>query len=164
MSRVKMADFYYGAVLSVLFNNKSDAKITPAIVEGDDDRQIYDFTTDNTEFKLFIKYRADKQDIKTDEYNSWLFSLTPKDKKEILEYIDKGYNFVFALMCGCKNFSESEIALLDKDQIKEIIDLNKMSITISRKKGEHKFRISKGGGRDNSIMVETDRFKELFGI
>ena len=35
MSKIKVADFYYGAVLSMLFNNH----INPALVEGDDDRQ-----------------------------------------------------------------------------------------------------------------------------
>lgn len=165
MSKVRTADFYYGAVLSVLFNNKSNGSITPAIVEGDDDRQVYDFTTDNIQFRLFVKYRADKQQKDNDtEYQSWLFTFTENDRNEIQSYInDKDCNLIIALMCGSKNLTESEIALLDKEQIEEIIALNKTSITISRKKGERDFRISKGGGRDNSIKVKADRFKQLFG-
>lgn len=35
MSKTKVEDFFYGAVLSMLFNNH----INPALVEGDDDRR-----------------------------------------------------------------------------------------------------------------------------
>lgn len=65
-------------------------------------------------------------------------------------------------MCGQKGLSESEIAVLDKDQVKEILDLGKTSITISRKKNEKAFRISIGGGRNNSIQIKSNRFEELF--
>lgn len=34
MSKIKMADFYYGAVLSMLFHNG----VMPALVENGDDR------------------------------------------------------------------------------------------------------------------------------
>lgn len=158
MSKIKVADFYYGAVLSILFNNK----IIPALVEGDTDRQVYDFTTNNAEFRLFIKYRADKQSTKTDNYNSWLFSLTESDKSEILGYIKDGYNLVMALVCGVAGLSESEIAVLNKDEINKIINMQKTSITISRKKNERAFRISIGGGRDNSMQIKANRLDDLF--
>jgi len=60
MAKLKVSDFYYGAVLSLLFNKG----INPALVEGDSNRQVYDISTDKGDFRLFIKYRADKQDIK----------------------------------------------------------------------------------------------------
>ena len=41
MSILKEADFYYGAVLSTLINRG----ICPALVESGEDRQIYDFVT-----------------------------------------------------------------------------------------------------------------------
>jgi hypothetical protein len=157
MSKIKVADFYYGAVLSMLFNSH----INPALVEGDDDRQVYDFTTNTGEFRLFIKYRAEKQNTKTDDYSSWVFTLTESDKKEILGYIDSR-NLVVALVCGVLGLAESEIAVLNKDEIKQIIDLQKTSITISRKKNERAFRISIGGGRGNSIPIKANRFDELF--
>ena len=137
MSKMKIADFYYGAVLSMLFNSH----IKPALVEGDDDRQIYDLTTNTGECRLFIKYRADKEKRKTEDYSSWVFNLTDSDKQEILSYIDNGYNLVLALVCGVAGLSDSEIAVIDKDQIKELLALGKSSITISIKKGEHAFRV-----------------------
>lgn len=158
MAKLKVSDFYYGAVLSMLFNNH----INPALIEGGKDRQVYDIDTDNGGFRLFIKYRADKQDVKTDDYNSWSFVLTEKDKSEICEYIDSGFNVVIALLCGAEKLAESEIVILNKDEIREIIDLQKTSITVSRKKHERAFRISVGGGRDNAMQIKTNRFDELF--
>lgn len=157
MSKIKVADFYYGAVHSMLFNSR----INPALVEGDDDRQVYDFTTNNVEFRLFIKYRTDKQNTKTDDYNSWVFSLTENDRIEIQGYLDTT-NLVVALVCGVIGLGESEIAVLDKDEIKKIIDLQKTSISVSRKKSERAYRISIGGGRDNAMQVKANRFDELF--
>lgn len=162
MSKIKITDFYYGSVLSVLFNNKARS-IKPALVEGDD-RRVYNIMTDNTEFKLFIKYRTHKQKIKTGRYNSWSFSLSDDNITELSKYLDEGCNLILALVCGNGGLKESEIALLDKNQVKEIIvSYDKKSITLSRKSQEQSFRISIGGGRDNSIRVRADRFKELFG-
>ena len=53
MSKIKVSDFYYGAVLSMLFNRH----ISPALVESDDDRQVYDLTTNKDNYRLYIKYR-----------------------------------------------------------------------------------------------------------
>ena len=67
-------------------------------MEGDSNRQVYDISTDKGDFRLFIKYRADKQDIKTEDYNSWTFQLTQKDKSEIVDYLNNNYNLVVALL------------------------------------------------------------------
>ena len=77
MSIVRTADFYYGAALSALFNN-SNKKISAALIMSDENRQLYNLTTDNSECRLFIKYRA-----KTEDYYSWSFYLTDSDKSEI---------------------------------------------------------------------------------
>ena len=52
MSRIKVTDFYYGAVLSMLFSHN----IKPALIENGSDRQVYDFTTNNAKFTLFVAY------------------------------------------------------------------------------------------------------------
>lgn len=158
MSKIKVADFYYGSVLSMLFNNN----IRPLLVEGDDDRQVYDLTTDTGACRLFIKYRANKQDTKTQDYNSWVFVINDSDRQEMLSYINSDYNLVLALVCGVSGLANSEIAVLDKNQIEELINLGKSSITISRKKNEKSYRISVGGGRNNSMQIRNNRFEELF--
>lgn len=162
MSKIKVADFYYGAALSALFNDSNKKKITAALIESDNDRQLYNLTTDNNECRLFIKYRSTKIETKKEEYNSWLFKLTESDKKEICNIINEGHNLVLVLVCGVDGFSESELVLLDKEQIKKIIEIGKNSITISRKKHERAYRISVGGGREKAMRVAFNRFEELF--
>ncbi len=126
MSRIKVADFYYGAALSVLFNNSKN-NISAALIESDENRQLYNLLTDNTECRLFVKYRSDRIDTKTENYNSWLFSLTDKDQSEILASINEGHNLVLALVCGVAGLSDSELALVDKKQVQELIDIGKYS-------------------------------------
>ena len=157
MSRIKVADFYYGAVLSMLFSHG----IKPALIENSDDRQVYDFTTDKSECRLFIKYRANKQGTKKPDYSSWLFAIAD-DKSELQKYIDEGKNLLLAFVCGSSELDKSQLAILDKSQIQDILSREKTSITISRIKGEKAFRISVGGGRENSIQVKCNRFEELF--
>lgn len=157
MSKIKVADFYYGAVFLMLFQNG----MNPVIVEGDEDRQIYDLTTDNGGCRLYIKYRADKQNTKTKDYSSWNFTFTDGEINELKSYIQE-YNLSMALVCGVEGLSESEIAVLDKKQIEEILKLNKSSISISRKKNERAYRIPVGGSRENAIKVKSNRFEDLF--
>lgn len=157
MSRLKVADFYYGAVLSILFNNG----LKPALIEGNNDRQVYDLTTNKGECRLFIKYRACKQDTKKSDYYSWVFNISAEGE-ELQEYMENEYNLVLALVCGSENLTESEIALLDKEQITEILNHKKTSITISRKKGEKAFRIPTDSGRATGIKIKSNRFEELF--
>ena len=161
MSIVRTADFYYGAALSALFNN-SNKKISAALIMSDENRQLYNLTTDNSECRLFIKYRSGKTDTKTEDYYSWSFSLTDSDKSEIQTLVDEGNNLILALVCGVAGLADSELALLDKDETQRLIKLGKESITISRKKGEHAYRIPIGGGRGNAMQVKANRFEELF--
>lgn len=160
MSKINIADFYYGAVLSMLFNKH----INPALIDSNDDRQVYDFTTDNGDCRLYIKYRADKQNNKTRNYNSWQFTFADSELNEIKAYMQDNYNLSLALVCGVSGLSDSEIAVLDKQQINEILNLNKTSISISRKKNEKAYRISVGGGRENAMQVKANRFEDIFRV
>lgn len=161
MSKITTTDFYYGAALSILFNN-NNKKITAALIESDKGRQLYCLITDNAECRLFVKYRSDKINTKTEDYYSWLFKLSEKEEHEIRALIDEGYDLVLALVCGVGGFSDSELALIDKEQIKRLLELGKGSITISRIKREHFYHISIGGGRENAMQVRANRFDELF--
>ena len=158
MSKIKVADFYYGAVLSMLFNNH----INPALVESDENRRIYDLTTNSGDCRLYIKYRADKQNNKTEDYNSWQFVFTKSEINELKDYIERGFNLSMELVCGVEGFTDSEIATLDKGQIEKILSRNKESISISRKKSERAYRISLGGGRTAAMKVKANRFEDIF--
>ena len=104
---------------------------------------------------------ANKQGTKKPDYSSWLFAIAD-DKSELQKYIDEGKNLLLALVCGSSELDKSQLAILDKSQIQDILSREKTSITISRIKGEKAFRISVGGGRENSIQVKCNRFEELF--
>ncbi len=147
MSKIKVADFYYGAVLSMLFNKH----FNPALVESDDTRQIYDLTTNNGFCRLYIKYITDRLNSRTEDYNSWQFVFTPDEIDELKDYINRDFNLSMALVCGVQGLANSEIAVLDKKEIKELLRLDKKSITISRKKNERAYRISIGGGRSAAM-------------
>ncbi|NLJ80159.1 MAG: hypothetical protein GX335_03935, partial [Firmicutes bacterium] len=103
-----------------------------------------------------------KTDTKTEDYYSWSFYLTDSDKSEIQTLLDEGNNLILALVCGVAGLTDSELALLDRDETQQLIKLGKDSITISRKKGEHAYRIPIGGGRGNAMQIKASRFDELF--
>lgn len=153
MSKLKEADFYYGAILSTLLNNG----ICPMIIEGGTDRQVYDFTTDHTEFRLFVKYRSAPIDTKTDDYLSWQFVFSGSDISEIQEYISSNKKLSLGLVCGMSALNQSEYAVLHEDEIKEILQNGKTSLTLSRIKGEHAFRVSVGGGREKAKQIKSNR-------
>lgn len=149
MSKLKEADFYYGAVLSTLINQG----ICPALVEGGNDRQIYDFTTDERDFRLFVKYRSKPISTKSEGYYSWQFAFSPNDMKELKEFITLDKHLCLGLVCGNGKLSDSEYAVLHKQELKQLFNAGKESLTISRKTGEKYFRISIGGGRENAIQI-----------
>ncbi len=153
MSKLKEADFYYGAILSHCFHNG----FKPMMVEGGDSRQVYDCTTDGGDFRLFTKYRSVPIASKTKGYNSWQFVFSKSDVAELQEYLKMDCYLSVGLLCGNTPFKESEIAFLHKEEILAILHEGKESITISRKIGEKKFRIAMGGGRDNAMQIETNR-------
>jgi hypothetical protein len=57
MPKFKEADFYYGAVLSMLISKN----VNPILIENNNDRQVYDLTTNKNEYRAFIKYRTLKK-------------------------------------------------------------------------------------------------------
>ena len=152
MSKLKEADYYYGAVLSTLLNHD----ICPALIEGGKDRQIYDFTTDHKDFRLFLKYRS-IPNVEGQDYTSWQFVFSDEDIAKLTEYMKMDLELSIGLVCGRKALPESEYAVLHKDDIQKIFfDEGKKSLTIGRKKGEHAFRISVGGGRDNAHKIKAN--------
>ena len=142
----------------MLFNKH----LNPALVESDKNRQIYDLTTNSGDCRLYIKYRADKQQTKTKDYNSWQFVFTSSEINELENYLHGKLTISMILVCGVDGLAESEIAILDSQQISKIFSLDKTSITISRRKKEKSYRVSVGGGRDCSLQVKTNRFDDIF--
>lgn len=153
MSKLKEADFYYGAVLSTLLNNH----ICPVLIEGGTDRQVYDFTTNQGDFRLFVKYRSSANSTSNPDYNSWQFVFSRSDMKELKSYMRLDKQLSIGLVCGQSQLSQSLLAVLHKEELETIFSHGKTSLTISLRKGERLFRISIGGGRDNALRVKTNR-------
>ena len=151
MTGVREADFYYGAVLSALFNKG----YAPSLIENESDRQVYDVTTNDGNYRIFMKYRSRAREGENN-YKSWQF-LFDDDWRSIERDIQEGLNLHIILLCGCQELNKSEIAVLTGDEMLKIFDMKKYSITIGRKKHEHNFRISVGGGRDNAMRISTNR-------
>ncbi len=152
MSKLLESDFYYGAILSTLLNNG----ICPMLIEGGTDRQVYDFTTNEKDFRMFAKYRSSPIKTKTEGYYSWQFVFSNKDMDEIRKYLTSGKELSIGLVCGTDSLNQSQYAVLKRETIEELINQGKTSVTLSRKKGEHSFRISIGGGREKSLKIKAN--------
>ena len=156
MSSLKESDFYYGSVLAKLFSRK----ISIALVEGSNDRQIYDLTTNKGQFRLFAKYRSESR-AGADDLKSWTFHFSDSDVKEITSYVEEGYNIKLALVCGDDPLRTSELAVLNAQDIQDcLLSREKNSLTVGRKKHERKYRIHVGGGRDNAVQIPYSRLED----
>lgn len=151
MGKMSQADFFFGAALSVLFNNN----MVPVLVENGSDRRIYDVTTNDGDFRLYMKYRK-KPSTDNEFLTSWQFIFS---QEEIEEFKNKcKENIRLILICGKENLKNSEFAVLYNSEIKEAIcDSEKNSITIGRKKHARNFYISMRGGRKNDLHITANR-------
>lgn len=127
------------------------------LIESGKDRQIYDCTTNEKEFRLFAKYRSAPVETKAKDYSSWQFTFSSADINDIKAYLASGKELSLGLVCGMESLNKSEYAVVKREKIEELlIKQGKTSITISRMKGEHDFRISVGGGRENALRVKAN--------
>ena len=156
MAKLRVADFYYGSVLSMLFNSH----IVPALVEGNEERQIYDLATNSGDYRLIVKYRTKSRRGVDSSYRSWHFNFPSEDIEEMMEYIEHNPNMLLALICGEEGLNDSEFAVLNSDDIRHCLGAGKSSLTVSRAKGEKAFRIPVGGRRDNSLKIPYNRLIE----
>ncbi|MDU2241859.1 MULTISPECIES: hypothetical protein [Paenibacillus] len=154
MAKVTQADFYFGAALSILFNNN----MIPALVEGGDNRRIYKISTDTSAYDIYMKYRS-KRTTGSNDYSSWQFTFSEDDIFEIKKNINK--EFIMLLICGKEKLNTSEIVILDYNDITCIFETNKRSFTISRRKNEKYYRISMGGGRENSLQIKARLLSQI---
>ena len=153
MANLDLSDFYYGAVLSQLINNK----FSPALIESDKNRRIYNFAIDGSgDFALLLKYRSARP-RKTKGYSSWQFNLTDSDLNKINGYLTSRKDIRLCLILLTDSLSNSKYAILYKDDIRRLLDLSLTSFTISFKKSENYYRISKNHDREGGFKVECNR-------
>jgi len=147
LAKFAEADFYYGAVLSKLIHEK----ICPVLIDGNRDRQVYEFATNDGDFRLFVKYRSTPNSTQKDGYNS-------NDLKELKQYIKDAKHLSVGLVCGNQQLNESEYAVLHKEDIEELFIADKRSFTISRMAHEKAFRLFvEDGSRGNARKIPSNR-------
>lgn len=151
MGKMSQADFYFGASLSVLFNNK----MRPALVENGTNRRIYDLSTDNGDFKIFMKYRT-KPGTDNEEITSWQFQFNREEIEELSNNLNE--TVLLILICGKEDLRNSELAILDNNEIRQAVcESGKNSLTIGRRKHARNFYISMGGGRINDLLIKANK-------
>lgn len=65
-------------------------------------------------------------------------------------------------MCERENLGESELALLDCNEVNRLLFLDKESISISRRSGEKYYRIANGPDREDSFEIKANRINDFF--
>jgi hypothetical protein len=151
LSSLNLSDFYYGRVLSMLINKG----LNPILIENSDERRIYRIDINEGSFIIFLKYRKINKTKKKD-YMSWNFNFTKEDIEKINEF-KKDKNFKIALILVSDDIKNSELAILDVENIEELMKMNKTNFTITRKKRERAFRIILNRDRAHSLMIPTSR-------
>lgn len=169
MGALKKADFYYGALLSVLINGG----IAPALFEKKHEkRQIYNFSTNKDNYLMYAKFHTSPTGTK--DFN-WSFVFTEKELVEIQRLRDRDESLIFAFICCQKklNAQNQEIAIVHWDEFIECVDIEKEAIKGTQRlsvkliKGARTFRIygSKKSDmleqKDNTIRIDRNRLENL---
>ena len=169
MGAFKKADFYYGALFSLLINKG----LCPALIEKEveNSRRRFQITTDNDSYEFYCKYTSNP----TGSTNpTWAFSFTENERKELTVLLQSNKNVIFALVCTQIDLTSNlqELALVDKLDFTKCVDFNtyKQSsprISVKAVKGSDKLRIwgnkrpDKIGKDDNTIKIERNRINSL---
>lgn len=160
MPKLKEYDFYYGAVLNMIFRYNKDAMTS--IVETTDYKQTYRLTTNKSkqDFIILIKKASVNQRIKNNDYKSWQFKLTPTDKKCIEEYYNLHFPIFIFFVCLSDNLNDSEILIANYEEIKNVIDKN--GINIGVRNNENCFTLFVDKSRSNAMRIPRNRIEKSF--
>ena len=153
MAKMTTGNFYYGGYLLSLMQRG----ICPTLIERSEDRQVYEFMTNQQNFRLFLKYRSMPNATQREGYRSWSFALTPQDVQELTRYCQEAQHLSVGLICGNLPLRDSECAVLHKDEIQGLLEAGQTSLTVSRQAGEKAFRLSRTGGRALALTLKANR-------
>jgi hypothetical protein len=169
---IRKADYYYGSLLSVLVNGG----LVPALFEKENDnRQIYEVTTDKGTYLIYTKYNTTPSGSKD---FTWSFSFSDNEIKEINKLhleSSKEKEIIFAFICAQRQLNDSNqvIAIVHWNEFLECVDIQKQQtrgtsrLSIKAVKGSPKLRLygSKRAdvldGKDNTIKIERNRLNSL---
>lgn len=158
MLYLKKKDFYFGSILSAIIGNKYK---TVLIDSSSDDNRTYLFTSDTEkDFIAFLK--ASMSPTVRNKTTSWQFIFSDNEIAYIKHAICNEQNIKLFLLCGRKELRNSEIAILECDEICDSIfqnSVDKKSITVRKQTGFNNYYISRGGGRENDLKIPMNRIE-----
>ncbi|PKM79445.1 MAG: hypothetical protein CVU88_05790 [Firmicutes bacterium HGW-Firmicutes-13] len=159
---VKEFEFMHGGVITKMLRKDEPMQLTLIGTNSTDSKAVYRLLTEkNNELILYIKYRS-KPEPRKKEGDTWIFNFTPKNLKELHSYKDG--NFMVALVCGKEEqLNNSEVCLLDKQQVLSSIDIHsKSSQTITVKLANRRsFRVYGAMTVGGSIIISRKRIETI---
>ncbi|MCK4260833.1 MAG: hypothetical protein KAX49_17785 [Halanaerobiales bacterium] len=114
---IREFEFYHGAVLAKIL--RKDVPYSLKLVETN--KESWSTYIINDDIVLYMRYRSPH---KTNKHLRWDFSFNSTQIEEIRKYFD--YDLRFALVCINKKYKgyNSEVCILNKEQIMNLIDLD----------------------------------------
>ena len=168
MSKLKVADFYYGAFLSDLLNTPGGR---PSLFDETGSRSIYRLETNNNEESYFFaKYVTDIKN-KNDSFNHWIFNFTPAEIAKLQELHEEKGRVKVVLICVKESLADSELAIIDYDDAMNCLGVNTgvkpYRINIKAYSKKHGLRMYGSGradkldGKDNTIRITRQELVSL---
>lgn len=157
---IKNFEFYHGAVLAKIL--RKDMATSLKLVETNT-KEHWSTYIINDEIALYISYRTGKPN-KNKTRLTWYFNLNKNHLKELEDFIHKDLKFALICLSDNDEICKSEICLLEKEDILELIDINSefvQTITISLEKNQRKFRVHgtlseiKGEKKINKCLIDN---------
>lgn len=114
MAQINKIDYFCGAFLSFLVSEK----VAPTLFEAGDSSKIIRYTTDNDDYKIYLKYSANAKvhTVKHIEFTKWTINFTPKDMDRLNDFYEKGRTNYLVCVCTNNNLTETSIAVLTFDE------------------------------------------------
>lgn len=150
--RIRKIDYYVGALLSHIVNNK----IAPAIFDSSDSSKIITFANDNEDYNLFVKYSS-KPAKEGNDYARWDIQFTDNEYEVVKTYSKDKHKNLVVLVCSKEGLTNTEIAVIEADRIpkllgKDTVNLNRR-ITVKAVKGSKFLRVY------GTALKDTDAFQ-----
>ena len=138
--RIRKIDYYVGALLSHIVNNK----IAPAIFDSSDSSKIITFATDNEDYNLFLKYSS-KPAKEGKDYSRWDIQFTDSEYDVVKTYSKEKHKNLVVLVCSKEGLTNTEIAVIEASRIPKLLGEDTVNqnrrITVKAIKGSKFLRV-----------------------
>lgn len=156
MLYLRKNDFIYGAILSALISNRYKT----VLIDGDsDEKRVYKFTSDSEEdFYAYFKFSMIPKEAKKKKDISWQFTFNEEEVENIQSKLIYDKHLKLFLLCGKREYKDSEIAVLEPEEILDSLfdeSDNKKSVTVRKEHCSNYYYVARKGKDD--IKVPSNR-------